>query len=50
MDGGDVESGDGLREDQRRLREWLRGAAGVGLAGDGSFFFHERRPAGTLLN
>ncbi len=32
-DGGDVESGDGLHEDQRRLQELLRGAAGGALSG-----------------
>ena len=36
MDGGDVESGDGLHEDQRRLQELLRGTAGDALAGDGN--------------
>ncbi len=35
-DGGDVESDDGLHEDQRRLQELLRGAVGVALAGDGN--------------
>lgn len=43
MDGGDVESGDGLHEDQRRLQKLLWQAAGaalgrMGISGIGAGF------------
>ncbi len=36
MDGGDMESGDGLHEDQRWLQELLREAAGLRLQAMGN--------------